>query len=160
MGSAGYLGIVFLMFIENVFPPIPSEFIMPLAGFMVTQGRFSLIGIIIAGTFGSALGALPLYFSGKKLGEQRLRRFADRHGKWLTLSCEDVDKAGEWFDKYGAAAVFFCRLVPGIRSFISIPAGIKRMNIFSFLFLIFIQDRAHASRRRCCLWTALLQRQA
>ena len=147
IGSAGYFGIVFLMFIENVFPPIPSEFIMPLAGFMVTQGKFSLVGIIIAGTLGSALGALPLYFLGKKLGEERLKRFADRHGKWLTLSREDIDKAKKWFDKYGATAVFFCRLAPGIRSFISIPAGINRMNMLSFLFFTVLGS---------AIWTSFL----
>jgi len=147
IGSAGYFGIVFLMFIENVFPPIPSEFIMPLAGFMVTQGKFSLVGIIIAGTLGSALGALPLYFLGKKLGEERLKRFADRHGKWLTLSREDIDKAKKWFDKYGAAAVFFCRLVPAVRSFISIPAGINRMNMLSFLFFTVLGS---------AIWTSFL----
>jgi membrane protein DedA with SNARE-associated domain len=147
MGSAGYFGVVFLMFIENVFPPIPSEFIMPLAGFMVTQGKFSLVGIIIAGTLGSALGALPLYYLGKKVGEERLKRFADRHGKWLTLSCEDIDRANKWFDKYGATAVFFCRLVPAIRSFISIPAGINRMNIYSFLFFTILGS---------AIWTSFL----
>ena len=147
LSSAGYFGIVFLMFIENVFPPIPSEFIMPLAGFMVTQSKFSLVGIIIAGTLGSVLGALPLYYLGKKLGEERLKRFADRHGKWLTLSCEDIDKAQKWFDRHGARAVLFCRLVPGIRSFISIPAGINRMNMLSFLFYTLIGS---------AVWTTLL----
>jgi membrane protein DedA with SNARE-associated domain len=147
INSAGYFGIVFLMFIENVFPPIPSEFIMPLAGFMVTQGKFSLVGIIIAGTLGSVLGALPLYYLGKSLGEEKLKNFADRHGKWLTLSREDVDKAQKWFDKYGAAAVFFCRLVPGIRSFISIPAGINRMNMLSFLFFTVLGS---------AIWTSFL----
>src|SRR4028119_974242 len=102
IGSTGYFGIVFLMFIENVFPPIPSEFIMPLAGFMVTQNKFSLVGIIIAGTLGSVLGALPLYYLGKKLGEERLKKFADRYGKWLTLSREDIDKSKNWFEKHGA----------------------------------------------------------
>ncbi len=134
INSGGYFGIVFLMFVENVFPPIPSEFIMPLVGFMVTQGNFSLVGIIAAGTFGSVIGALPLYYLGNRLGEEKLKDFADRHGKWLTLSRRDVEKSQKWFDKYGAWAVFFCRLVPGIRSFISIPAGINRMNLLSFLF--------------------------
>lgn len=132
--STGYVGIVALMFIENVFPPIPSEFIMPLAGFMVTQNKFSLIGVIIAGTLGSVLGALPLYYLGAKLGEKKLKKFAARHGRWLTLSPEDIDRADRWFDRHGATAVFFCRLVPGIRSFISIPAGFNQMNVFSFLF--------------------------
>jgi membrane protein DedA with SNARE-associated domain len=134
IGSTGYFGIVLLMFVENVFPPIPSEYIMPLAGFMTTDGRFSLGGIIVAGTFGSVLGALPLYYFGRKLGEEKLKKFAARHGRWLTLSPRDIERASNWFDKYGAAAVLLCRLVPGIRSLISIPAGINRMNIFSFLF--------------------------
>jgi len=147
IGSMGYFGIVFLMFIENVFPPIPSEFIMPLAGFMVTQNKFSLVGIIIAGTLGSVIGALPLYYLGKTLGEERIKKFADRHGKWLTLSREDVDKSKKWFDRHGAGAVFFCRLVPGIRSFISIPAGINRMNILSFLFFTVLGST---------IWTSIL----
>lgn len=147
INSGGYFGIVFLMFVENVFPPIPSEFIMPLAGFMVTQGNFSLVGIIIAGTFGSVIGALPLYYLGNRLGEEKLKDFADRHGKWLTLSREDVEKSQKWFGKYGAWAVFFCRLVPGIRSFISIPAGINRMNLLSFLFFTILGS---------AIWTSFL----
>ncbi len=134
IASTGYFGIVALMFVENVFPPIPSEFIMPLAGFMVSEDKFSLVGIIIAGTIGSVLGALPLYYLGAKLGEEKLKQFADRHGRWLTLSRRDVERANRWFDRHGAIAVLMCRLIPGIRSFISIPAGINRMNLFSFLF--------------------------
>jgi len=147
INSGGYFGIVFLMFVENVFPPIPSEFIMPLVGFMVTQGNFSLVGIIAAGTFGSVIGALPLYYLGNRLGEEKLKDFADRHGKWLTLSRRDVEKSQKWFDKYGAWAVFFCRLVPGIRSFISIPAGINRMNLLSFLFFTILGS---------AIWTSFL----
>ncbi len=147
MNSAGYFGIVFLMFVENAFPPIPSEFIMPLAGFMVTQEKFSLVGVIIAGTFGSVIGALPLYYLGKRLGEEKLKEFADRHGKWLTLSRRDVEKSQKWFDKYGARAVFLCRLIPGIRSFISIPAGINRMNMLSFLFFTILGS---------AIWTSIL----
>jgi membrane protein DedA with SNARE-associated domain len=133
MNSAGYFGIVFLMFVENVFPPIPSEFIMPLAGFMAAEDKFPLLGVIVAGTVGSVLGALPLYYLGAKLGEDRLKKLAERHGRWLTVSPDDVDRANRWFDRHGAKAVLFCRLVPGIRSFISIPAGINRMNLVSFL---------------------------
>lgn len=131
--AGGYAGIVFLMFIENVFPPIPSEFIMPLAGFMVTQNRFSFVGIVIAGTLGSAAGAIPFYYSGRKLGERRLKDFADRHGKWLTVSGEDIERANKWFARHGWLAVFVCRLVPGIRSLISIPAGINKMSLPVFL---------------------------
>jgi len=79
------------------------------------------------------LGALPLYYLGAKLGEERLKRLATRHGRWLTFSSEDVDKSKEWFERHGAKAVLFCRLIPGIRSFISIPAGFNRMNLASFM---------------------------
>ena len=147
IASSGYLGIIFLMFIENVFPPIPSEFIMPLAGFMAGEDKFSLVGVIVAGTLGSVLGALPLYYLGAKLGEDKLKKFASRHGRWLTLTPEDIDRADDWFDRHGAAAVLFCRLVPGIRSFISIPAGFNRMNIFSFLFFTFLGS---------VIWTSIL----
>ncbi|MCY7375798.1 MAG: DedA family protein [Pyrinomonadaceae bacterium] len=133
IAATGYFGIVALMFIENIFPPIPSEFIMPLAGFMVTQDKFSLFGVIIAGTSGSIVGALPLYYLGAKVGEERLKKFAERHGRWLTLAPGDIERANGWFERHGAKAVFLCRLVPGIRSLISIPAGFNRMNLGSFL---------------------------
>lgn len=133
MYSGGYFSIVFLMFVENIFPPIPSEFIMPLAGFMVTQDKFSLVGIIIAGTIGSTAGAIPFYLLGRKLGAERLIDFADRHGKWLTVSGADIERANSWFERHGWMAVFVCRLIPGIRSLISIPAGINRMSLPAFL---------------------------
>jgi len=133
IASTGYFGVVFLMFVENVFPPIPSEFIMPLAGFMAAEDKFSLFGVIVAGTVGSVLGALPLYYLGARLGEERLKHLAGRHGRWLTVSPDDIDRANRWFDRHGAKAVLFCRLVPGIRSLISIPAGINQMNLVSFL---------------------------
>ncbi len=133
VSSTGYLGIVVLMFAENVFPPIPSEFIMPLAGYMANRGALQLGAVIAAGTAGAVLGALPLYYLGRRWGEDRAKRFADRHGRWLTVCGADVDKAKRWFDRHGGAATFFCRLVPGIRSLISIPAGIARMGVFSFL---------------------------
>lgn len=134
MNSAGYGAIVFLMFIENVFPPIPSEVIMPMAGFTVTQGQMIFIGVVIAGTLGSVLGALPLYYAGKWVGQERLQSWADRHYRWLTVSSQDLARSKRWFDRHGGKAVFLCRLVPGIRSLISIPAGINNMNMGSFLF--------------------------
>lgn len=145
--SMGYFGIVLLMFVENIFPPIPSEYIMPLGGFLVAEGKFSLVGIIIAGTLGSVLGAFPLYLLGKKVGEKGMENFADRYGKWLTLSREDIKRANNWFKKYGALAVVLCRLVPGIRSFISIPAGINKMNFAAFLFYTTLGS---------AIWTAIL----
>ena len=133
MNSMGYFAIVFLMFLENVFPPIPSELIMPLAGFTATQGKLTLVGVILAGTLGSVLGALPLYYIGKIVGAERLKNWADKYGKWLTVSREDIEKSQFWFEKHGNAAIFFGRLVPGVRSLISVPAGIANMNLPLFL---------------------------
>ena len=147
IAATGYIGFVFLMVLENVFPPIPSEVIMPLAGFMATQDRLSLVGVIVAGTLGSVLGALPLYYLGRKMGDERLKSFADRHGRWLTLSREDLDNAKQWFDRHGGMAVLLCRLVPGIRSLISIPAGIEGMPLTPFLLYTTLGSG---------LWTALL----
>src|SRR5687768_12601891 len=120
MPSTGYAGIVFLMCLENVVPPIPSELIMPLAGYLAGSGKLSFIGVVIAGTAGSMLGALPLYYMGRKLGEERLKHLADRYGRWLTVSRKDIERAKGWFDRHGGATVLFCRLIPGIRSLISI----------------------------------------
>src|SRR5687767_14350027 len=103
--STGYLGIVFLMFLENIFPPIPSELIMPLAGFAVSRGEQNFLGVVIAGTVGSMLGALPLYYAGYFIGEQRLGGFVDNHGRWLTVSREDLERAEKWFDTHGRKAV-------------------------------------------------------
>lgn len=133
MQTLGYPGVAVLMFLENVFPPIPSELIMPLAGFTSTQGQLSFIGVVLAGMLGSVLGSLPLYYLGKIVGEERLVAWADRYGKWLTLSGNDIRKSEDWFDRHGAKAVFFCRLVPGIRSLISIPAGIADMPLAQFV---------------------------
>jgi membrane protein DedA with SNARE-associated domain len=128
-----YLGLVLLMFIENVFPPIPSEVIMPLAGFMATQDRLSFLGVVVAGGLGSVLGALPLYYLGRAIGEERLKRAADAYGRWLTVSRQDLDKAQQWFERHGGMAVLFGRFVPGVRSLISVPAGIAQMSLVTFL---------------------------
>lgn len=133
LDSMGYFGVVWLTFLENIFPPIPSELIMPLAGYLVSQDRMTLVGATLAGTAGSVLGALLLYGVGRRVGEDRLKRFAERHGRWLTLSPSDIDRASDWFAKRGLWAVFICRLVPGLRSLISIPAGIHSMPIGRFL---------------------------
>lgn len=133
LNTLGYPGVTFLMFLENIFPPIPSELIMPLAGFITADGQLNIIGVIIAGTLGSVIGALPLYALGRWAGKDRLVQWADRFGKWLTVSGDDVRRADRWFERHGSKAVFFCRLVPGIRSLISIPAGISAMNIAQFL---------------------------
>lgn len=133
METLGYPGIALLMFLENVFPPIPSELIMPLAGFLTTRGEFSFAGVVVAGMLGSVLGALPLYGLGRVVGERRLTAWADRHGHWVALSGEDIARATGWLDRHGAKAVLFCRLVPGVRSLISIPAGFAAMPLPQFL---------------------------
>jgi membrane protein DedA with SNARE-associated domain len=142
-----YAGLTFLMFLENVFPPIPSELIMPLAGFFSTQGELSLVGIVLAGSLGSMLGALPLYYAGKILGETRLRRWCERHGHWIGVSGKDLDRSRKWFDRHGAKTVLLCRLIPGIRSLISIPAGIAEMNLALFILYTSIGSAA---------WSAVL----
>ncbi|MBD2120170.1 DedA family protein [Trichocoleus sp. FACHB-262] len=133
MNSLGYVGIGLLMFLENLFPPIPSELIMPLAGFTVYQGKMQFFYAVLAGVLGTVLGALPWYYAGKLLGEERLKALADRYGKWLSISSKDIDRADDWFDRYNAKAVFFCRLVPGVRTLISLPAGISGMPMIPFL---------------------------
>ena len=133
MNSLGYVGIGLLMFLENLFPPIPSELIMPLAGFTVFQGKMQFFYAVLAGVVGTVLGALPWYYAGKLLGEERLKALADRYGKWLSISSKDIDRADDWFDRYNAKAVFFCRLVPGVRTLISLPAGISGMPLVPFL---------------------------
>ena len=133
MDSLGYWGIGLLMFLENLFPPIPSELIMPLAGFTVAQGKLNFGLVVFAGVLGTVLGALPWYYAGQILGEQRLKKLADKYGRWLTISSKDIDKAKRWFDRRGGQAVFICRLVPGVRTLISLPAGISRMPIVPFL---------------------------
>jgi membrane protein DedA with SNARE-associated domain len=133
MTALGYPGIALLMFLENVFPPIPSELIMPLAGFTAGQGELSFVGVVLAGALGSLLGQLPLYYLGRWVGEDKLVAWADRYGKWIAVSGDDVKQADDWFDRHGHKAVFFARLVPALRSLISIPAGLSEMHLGTFL---------------------------
>jgi membrane protein DedA with SNARE-associated domain len=133
VNSLGYLGIALLMALENLIPPIPSELIMPLAGFTVEQGKLDLIGVIIAGTLGSVLGSTPWYFLGRSWGLKRTKKIADRYGKWLGISGEDVDKAEVWFDRRGTIATAVGRVIPGIRTYISLPAGISKMSLLPYL---------------------------
>lgn len=129
----GYIGIALLMLAENLFPPIPSELIMPFAGFASARGELNFIGVIAAGTVGSLIGALPWYWAGRALGHERLVKWADKHGRWLTLSGDEVKEANRWFARHCGRAVLFGRLVPAIRTLISVPAGIAQMNIARFL---------------------------
>ncbi len=132
MNQLGYLGIGLLMFLENLFPPIPSELIMPLAGFTVFKGQMDFILVIIAGVVGTILGAFPWYYIGKFISEERLEHLADKYGKWISVTSKDIKKANNWFNEHGGKAVFFCRLVPGVRTLISLPAGINNMPLIPF----------------------------
>ena len=131
--TLGYPGLAIVVALENVFPPIPSEAVLPLAGFLVSQGRMTLWGAVLASTVGSVLGALVLYCLGAAWGEERLRSLVQKHGWWLTIDEEDLDRANEWFDRHGRTAVFVARLAPLTRSLISVPAGVKRMPMATFL---------------------------
>lgn len=133
INAIGPWGVGLLMLLENVFPPIPSELIMPLAGFVAARGEMGLVAAILAGTVGSLAGATLWYAVGRAVGADRLRRWSAHHGRWLTLSPEDVDRACAWFDRHGAGAVFFGRLVPTVRTLISVPAGLARMPLPKFL---------------------------
>lgn len=135
MAKFGYLGIIFAMFAENIFPPIPSEVIMPAAGFAVARGDLNLFLVILAGTFGTVLGALPLYYLGTLFNKERLVIFTEKYGKWVFVKADDVLSASEWFNAHGKKAVFFGRMVPGIRSLISIPAGMNNMPLLPFVIL-------------------------
>jgi membrane protein DedA with SNARE-associated domain len=132
MNQLGYWGIGLLMFLENLFPPIPSELIMPLAGFTVFKGQMDFILVIIAGVVGTILGAFPWYYIGKFISEERLEHLADKYGKWISVTSKDIKKANNWFNEHGGKAVFFCRLVPGVRTLISLPAGINNMPLIPF----------------------------
>lgn len=131
--TLGYWGIGLLMFLENLFPPIPSELIMPLAGFTVARGEMAFVPVVISGVVGTLLGALLWYFAGLWLGRDRIKRWMNRHGKWAGLSGADVDKAQGWFRRYGNRMVFVGRLIPGVRTFISVPAGTTEMHFVPFL---------------------------
>lgn len=129
MNAVGAPGVGLAIALETIFPPIPSEVVLPLAGFTAAQGGYSIAEAIIWATVGSIVGALVLYWLGAAWGEARLTRMFD---KMPLVEGEDVTKTVAWFNKYGRRAVFFGRLVPGIRSLISIPAGIRRMPLMQF----------------------------
>jgi membrane protein DedA with SNARE-associated domain len=145
--AMGYLGVLLLTLLETVFWPLPSELILPLAGYLAWRHEMTLAGVIVAGTAGSVLGALLLYAVGRRVGEERLKAFADHHGRWLTFSREDIDRASIWFHRHGGMAVLLCRMIPGIRALISIPAGIHRMGLWRFLAYTTVGSAA---------WTTLL----
>lgn len=131
---SGYLGVGFLMFLETVFPPIPSEVIMPIAGVAAVNGPMTLWGVILSGTTGAMLGNFFWYLVARVIGVDRFRPFIEKHGRWLTLDWYDVIKAEKLFGRFGSIIVGIGRLLPTVRSVVSIPAGLLRMRLKSFLF--------------------------
>ena len=131
--NLAYFVICFAMFLENIIPPIPSEIIMPLGGYFVYQGNLNFYILVIFGLIGTVLGALPWYYLGRFLNEKKLASFVDSKGKFIGISSRDLNKSKLWFDKYGVSLVFWGRLIPGIRTLISVPAGIELMPLKKFL---------------------------
>jgi membrane protein DedA with SNARE-associated domain len=147
MSESGYFGVFALMALENIFPPIPSEMIMPLAGFTAARGELNIVAVLIAGTAGSVIGTLPWYYAGRLYGKERLKSLASRHGRWLTVAPHDIENALSVFQRHGRKAVFFGRLVPAIRTLISVPAGIAKMPLVQYLLY---------STAGSLVWTGLL----
>lgn len=145
--KSGYLGVFALMAAENIFPPLPSEMIMPFAGFVVARGDLGLAGVLIAGTLGSVTGTLPWYFAAKTYGSRRLKKLSERSARWLTVTADDIDSSQRTFEKHGGKAVLFGRLVPAVRTLISAPAGIAEMPLAKFVLYSTIGSLA---------WTGLL----
>ena len=134
ISTLGYGGIALLMVIENVFPPIPSELVVPFAGFLISRGEMNFILVVIASSIGTLIGTTFLYYLGRWLGEQRLRQLLRRYGRYLFFPESSYDKALHAFHKHDKAVVFWSRLVPGLRSVISLPAGVAKMPLARFLF--------------------------
>ncbi len=132
ISSMGYPGLGMVMFLENLFPPLPSEIILPLAGWLTLEGRFTIVGVTVVGAIGSVAGALFFYGLGHWFDEARIRWLLVRYGKWLMLTTEDLDRALAWFGRYGEYVIFFGRMIPIVRSLISIPAGLANMNLGRF----------------------------
>ena len=145
--QSGYLGVGFLMFLETIFPPIPSEVIMPVAGVAAAGGRMHYGLVVLSGTAGAMLGNVVWYLAARALGVDRLKPFIERHGRWLTLNWKDIEQAEVWFRRNGVFFVFLGRLLPTVRSLVSVPAGLLKMRFRSFLF---------ASTLGTLGWTALL----
>lgn len=133
INALGYVGVAFLVAVENLFPPIPSEVVLPFAGFVAGRGDAWVVGMIIAATVGSVVGALILYGVSAAIGPDRLHAFVVRYGRWFGVKEADMDRAEAWFDKRATAAVLLGRCVPLIRSVVSVPAGFRRMPLIPFI---------------------------
>jgi membrane protein DedA with SNARE-associated domain len=145
--TLGYPGIALIMAVETIFPPIPSELVMPLAGFLTADGTMNFWGVVLSGTLGSVIGAVVLYWAGLYANETIVRRLVRRYGRYFLIDENDVNKTLATFTRFGGAAVFIGRLIPLVRSLISIPAGMERMNPITFVLLTTLGT---------ALWSALL----
>jgi len=133
IADGGYWGVLLLMFGETIFPPIPSEVIMSMAGLQVAKGNMELSGAILAGTAGAMLGNIVWYLAARRLGLERLRPMIERHGRWLTMDWAEVDRGERWFSRHGYLFVCVGRMLPTVRSLVSIPAGLMRMRFLPFI---------------------------
>lgn len=147
MEGGGYVGIFLLMVLESVFPPIPSELVIPLAGFAAARGDLNVFGVVLATTLGGLVGCIPWYLVGRVYGIRRLKLLSEKFGRVVTLNADDIEHAQAWFNRHGHLAVFFGRLMPTVRSLISVPAGIACMPFGPFLVYSFFGTT---------LWTLLL----
>ena len=129
----GYGAILLAMFLENLIPPIPSELIMPLGGFYVSQGQLDFLPVVLAGLLGTVFGAMPWYGIGRLVNEERIEKWLEKNGRWIGINPNELARSRKWFNRYGASLVFWGRLVPGIRTLISVPAGVELMPIPPFL---------------------------
>ncbi|SRR5579883_1217429 len=132
--SLGYLGIFLLIFVF----PVPQELILPLAGFMSAQGKFSLPYVVIAGVMGSTIGSLPWYYAGRYVGEARLQAWVKHRARWIKLSADDLHHAAKWFNRYGRRVILLSQFIPGMRTLIALPAGVNRMNLGLFLLYLIL----------------------
>ncbi|KKC31668.1 DedA family protein [Devosia psychrophila] len=147
ISELGYLGIFLVMLAESIFPPIPSELIIPFAGFAAANGDLNLFGVLAAATIGAVVGMLPWYFAGRLFGLERVRYLADRFGRVMAFNADEIDLAVGWFKRFGPIIVLFGRLIPLIRTLISIPAGLSRMSLPVFLL---------ASTSGALIWNTIL----
>ncbi len=137
IAQGGYIGIFLLMALENIIPPIPSEVIMGIGGVLVARGEMDFWILLLVGTIGSTLGNYAWFWVGDRWGYRRLRPFVARHGRWLTMCWDDVEKASRFFRKHGQWVVFFLRFSPFLRTIISLPAGLAHMSLWRFLVFTF-----------------------
>lgn len=133
--TLGYVGLAFLIALETLVPPIPSELILPLAGYRSASGKFEFYLMVLAATAGSLLGSSVIYWIGRWAGDKRIEGVIERYGKWLVITCEDLAKSRRWFQRYGTPAVIISRVIPGMRSIISLPAGVSGMPYAKFALL-------------------------